>query len=132
MSGLFSFRKDERLSSKKLIQALFQRGTSFYVAPYKVIFLFTSLPTAKPAQVIITASKKNFRKATSRNSVRRVIREAYRLNKGLLYDVLRDSEKQCAIALIYTGKTIPEADTTGEKILAIIERLIQEAYEAHP
>lgn len=126
MSGMFTFRKEERLSSKKLIQLLFKRGNSFFLNPFKVIFIFTDLPTDSRAQVIITVSKKSFRQAASRNSVRRTVKEAYRLNKGRLYDVLEKLDTQCAIALIYTGKTIPDFQSTQEKIMEVIDRLIKE------
>lgn len=126
MSGMFKFRKAERLASKKLIQSLFQKSAGFYINPFKVVYTLTELPSDTPAQVMITVSRKSFRKASSRNYVRRLVREAYRLNKQHLYDVLNKNEAQCAIAIIYTGKTIPEFKTVRQKIIEIIDRLIHE------
>jgi ribonuclease P protein component len=126
MSGMFTFKKDERLANRKLIQLLFRNGYSFFVSPFKVIYLETNLPSPAPAQVIVTVSKKSFRHAVKRNAVRRIVKEAYRLNKGKLYNVLEKRDKKYAIALIYIGKTIPEFQTTEQKILEVIERLIKE------
>ena len=128
----FSFRKGERLTSKKIIQDLFREGSTFYIQPFKVVFQCREIPSDYPAQVLVTASRKGFRRAVNRNAVRRIIKEAYRLNKGRLYDVLLSNKMQCAIALVYTGKAIPELKVTEEKIINIIDRLIKEIDSRSP
>lgn len=128
----YSFRKGERLTSKKIIRDLFREGTNFYTQPFKVIFQCRELPTPYPAQIMVTVSRKGFRRAVNRNAVRRIVKEAYRLNKGRLYDVLLANELQCAVVFIYTGRTIPDLKVTEEKIINIIDRLIKEIDSRSP
>lgn len=66
-------------------------------------------PTTGPAQlpaILITVSKRNFKRAVDRNRIRRRIREAYRLNKALLFGTPDKPKSPPAyIAFIYTVKT---------------------------
>jgi ribonuclease P protein component len=101
-----SFRKDERLCSKKIIDKLFVQGKSVFVFPVKMVYLETKLPSGYPVQAGFTVSKKSFKRAVQRNLIKRRMREAYRLNKSKFYDEI--GEKQVAVFFIFTGKTISE------------------------
>jgi len=101
-----SFRKNERLCSKKIIEKLFPEGKSIFVFPLKIIFIETQLPSKNPVQAAFTVGKRNFKRAVQRNLIKRRMREAYRLNKSKFYDEI--GEKQIAVFFIYTGKTILE------------------------
>jgi ribonuclease P protein component len=95
-----TFRKTERLSSKKDIQELFKNGSSFYLYPFKVICLQNS--TSKAHQLLFSVPKRNFKRAVDRNLLKRRMREAYRLHKHLLH-----TESQVlSIAYIYTSREI--------------------------
>jgi ribonuclease P protein component len=124
--SLFSFRKDEILRKKKLIDRLFAEGHSFFVYPFKVFYLPVTLETAFPSQVMISVGKRAFKHAVERNRIRRQIREAYRQNKHLLYNHLEKSEKQMVLAIIYTANVqLPSADLQV-KIKAVMKRLLTE------
>ena len=113
--GKFSFPKKERLSRKKVIEELFEKGSSLSFFPLRIIFL------ARPAanhQVMITAPSKNFKRAVDRNTLRRRIREGFRLNKTLL----RASPTFC-LAYIYTAKEILPSVTIHKAIRSSLERL---------
>jgi ribonuclease P protein component len=101
-----SFRKDERLCSKKIIDKLFVQGKSVFVFPVKMVYLETKLPSGYPVQAGFTVPKKSFKRAVQRNLIKRRMREAYRLNKSKFYDEI--GEKQVAVFFIFTGKTISE------------------------
>ena len=80
--GTFSLPKSERLYKKKDIQELFDKGSSFYLYPFRIFVQKQSEQNIH--QVLFSVSKKNFKKAVDRNRIKRRMREAYRLNKGAL------------------------------------------------
>lgn len=101
----FSFKKEERLSSKKTIERLFADGSSFLVYPFKVVYLQTPLNTGFPVQVAFSVGKRIFKSAVRRNAIKRKMREIYRLNKAGLYAGLENH--QLAVFFIFVGKTQP-------------------------
>jgi ribonuclease P protein component len=125
-----SIAKEERLRSYKLIQKLFSEGRSFFEYPFKVVFIEIDptgkMPARFPVQCLFSVSKRNFKKAVDRNKIKRLTREAYRMNKLPLYENLRIHDKNVALALVYTGKQIPKFTGLEAKIINIIKRLIQE------
>jgi ribonuclease P protein component len=114
--GTFSFPKSERLYKKKDIQELFDKGSSFYLYPYRVIV--QKLPDLQLNQVLFSVSKKNFKKAVDRNLIKRRMREAYRLNKTSL-----PKTSKCQIAYIYTAKDILEFEQIRDKMVISFKRL---------
>ena len=102
----FSFNKEERLTSKKVIDKLFSEGESFLSFPLKIIFFETSLNSQYPVQAAFSVGKRSFKLAVHRNKIKRKMRETYRLNKHQLYNIL--GEKQVAVFFIFIGKEIPE------------------------
>lgn len=100
----FTFKKEERLCSKKLFDKLFAEGTSFLVYPLKVVFVETEMNASVPAQTAFAVSKKLFKRAVQRNLLKRRIREAYRLNKPGFY--FHCGDKKLALIFIYIGKEI--------------------------
>ena len=56
--------------------------------------------------ILAGAPKKRIRQAALRNRVKRLIREAYRLNKGEFLDAYRQSGKYLHIAFMYVGNDI--------------------------
>ena len=121
-----TFKKEERLSEKKIIKELFEKGFSFHLSPFKVVWRNTSLEGRFPAKVMITVSTRNFRNAVDRNKIRRITREAYRKNKQVLYDSITEPSMKIAFVLIYTGKNIIPYSEVEAKIILILQRLVEE------
>ena len=97
--------KQERLYKKKEIGFLFDKGRSSFSYPYKVKWHETDMPKNDvPVQILISVSKRGFKNAVSRNKIKRLIKEAYRTQKHLLWDVLKERENQIHIAIIYIDK----------------------------
>lgn len=100
----FKFPKKEKVTSLKIINALYSKGNfSLYTFPFKVVFVFTNESEAA-CQVLITVPKRNFKNAVSRNTIKRQIREIYRLNKKPLIDTLLSKQKNIALAITYVAK----------------------------
>ena len=120
-----TFKKEERLHSKKLIQQLFTEGDSFFVYPFKVIYKEAPESKGFPASVLISVSKKKFKSAVKRNRIKRLFRESYRKNKHILIDS-EDKEGEhtpLIIAFIYVADTIMEYHEIEKKIILILQRL---------
>jgi len=115
-----TFTKAERLSSKIIIDKLFETGKAFNSSPFKVIWLETAESTV-PAQIIISVPKRLFKRAVDRNRLKRLIREGYRKNKNILYNHLEN--KKILLMLIFTSKAIVEYNEMEGKIISALERL---------
>ena len=118
----FKFPKSEKLHSKILIDKLFKEGESFFLHPFKVLYLVDTSGTAPNNQVLITASAKKFKRAVDRNLIKRRIRESYRLNKHLL-QVEKPKKGFLLIAYIYVGKEICQFDVINSKLIHSLQRL---------
>ncbi len=81
-----TFKKQERLKKRKLIEQLFAEGKSITVFPIKLVYLQIDHQSPYKIQAGVSASKRNFKKAVDRNKLKRLLREVYRKNKYLIYD----------------------------------------------
>jgi ribonuclease P protein component len=116
--GKLTFKKEERLNKEKWIKELFEKGSSFILYPFRVIFLPHPDPDYPVHQVLITVSARNFKKAVDRNTIKRRIREAYRLNKLKIL-----SPGKWLIAYIYIAKEIVPSELIHKKLALTFERL---------
>lgn len=123
-----TFNKSERLKSRKIIERIFNReGKSFSNYPLRVTWLETPLDTTFPVQITFSVSKKKFKKAVHRNRIKRLMREAYRLNKTKFYASLSAQEKQGAIIIIYTAnEELPfhEIESKMKQALKRLRRIV--------
>ena len=83
------------------------------------------MPQKSTVQVAFAVGKKNFRRAVHRNIIKRKIREAYRLNKHVLFDALND--EYLSVFIIFIGKGIPGFKQVEDAVKKGIERLINDA-----
>lgn len=125
-----AFNKTEKLKRRKLIDQLFNGGKSFGVFPLRVVYAFSDQAAAVPVQAGVSVSTRNFKKAADRNRVKRLLREAYRLNKAELYAHARANGIQLAVFFIYTDKTLPELPALNEKMQLALSKLIKATGEA--
>lgn len=88
----FTFTKIERLCSKKAIDDLFARGKSKTQFPFKLIYKPAEFESPFPVRAMFVVPKKKHKRANKRNSIKRRMREVYRLNKHTLYHALKSQK----------------------------------------
>ena len=116
--GRFTLQKNERLSRETWIQELFNKGSSFYFHPFKVLYLPHPDPGSTVNEVLFSVPKRQFKRAVDRNKIKRRLREAYRLNKSEM-----TAAKKRLIAYIYIAKTILPSETFQQKVLGTIQKI---------
>ena len=95
--------KPERLHSFGAIRRLFKEGQSGFVYPFRYMFYGEDAAQTEAA-FLFSTPKKFHKRANKRNTIRRRMREAYRLNKEILTSRLGD--RRIELALIYSSKTL--------------------------
>lgn len=129
----YTLGKTEKLKSAKIIEQLFKEGKSFSLFPFRIIYLFkeNALPVSEnKLQTAFSVSKKYFKKATDRNRIKRLIREAWRMQKNIVEDKNGATGKNMMVFIIYTGNELPDYNLVVEKTAAVIKRLIKICNEA--
>ena len=123
-----TFRKAERLCSKKRIEGLFANGRSLSAFPVRVVYQ-SFAPEAETdvsvsnVQVLVSVSKRHFKHAVDRNRLKRLIREAYRLNKHLLLDQLQGC--RLSVAFIWMSDEKADFHTVEARMKNLLQRIVE-------
>jgi ribonuclease P protein component len=126
MAGTFSYNKFEKLKSRKQIELLFAQGKSISSFPVKVFYLRVEHTPEHPVQVGVGVSARNFKKAVDRNTIKRRMREAYRLHKLPLHDHLITNQKSVAVFILWIDKQLPTTEVLQDLMPGVLEKLIKQ------
>jgi ribonuclease P protein component len=109
MTREFTLGREERLKSNLSIQELLKHGRTVSLFPLKIYWNFSSDPHQKyPVRAAMSVPKRKYRRAVDRNLMKRRLKEAYRLNKYMLYDTLdQHQQKIQLIILLLSDEFIP-------------------------
>ncbi|WP_276863427.1 ribonuclease P protein component [Mediterranea massiliensis] len=125
-------RKPERLSRKKIIEKLFAGGSrSFSIFPLRVVWLPVEELNVQ-ASLLVSVSKRRFKRAVKRNRVKRQIREAYRLNKQPLLEALAEKDLRLALAFIYLSDELTDSAVIAEKMKIALARIVEKVSAGQP
>jgi ribonuclease P protein component len=125
---MYTFKKEERLCNKKLIDELFHSGSSFLCYPFKISWLQVKEPDACPVQILFAVSKKRYKRAVDRNLIKRRMRESYRLHKArLLLEPLALNQTTLVFSVGYIGKEIAAYDFIEKKMMKALAQLFAQA-----
>lgn len=124
----YTLSKAERLSRKRDIDLLFAEGQSFIAYPLRVVYTVIDEQRSVPASVLISVSKKKFKRAVKRNAVKRQIRESYRTRKQMIHEPLQATGKYLVVAFIYLEKELisyEAMEKAMEKAIRLLGEKIQ-------
>ena len=136
MPKLFTYKKQDKLKSRKQTQYLFSKGQSIQVFPIKLIYTIEQTePNDSNAmiqsdgivQAGVGAPSRTFRKAVQRNRVKRLLREAYRLEKPNFINQLNLANKRLNLFFLYIDAQVlvqAEIQSKLKEALAILIKKI--------
>lgn len=109
--------KEERLCSRKALEDLFGGGhQSVSAFPIRAVFMPNELGTVR---ILVSVSKRYFKRAVKRNRIKRQLREAYRLQKELLQPL----EGGLDIAFLWTSDEMLPTEKVFQKVQNILQRI---------
>jgi ribonuclease P protein component len=120
--------REERLKSRKQIRSLFEKGEKIVVFPCRALYEIT--PNEAPAlKAGFSVSARHFPKAVDRNRIKRLLREAYRLQKGPLQQRLGQNKLQAGLFFIYNGRELPDLLSVRKSVGQILNKLLKRLHE---
>lgn len=125
----FRFPKKERLSRRLLWDRVFAEGKQLKAYPLLLYYLKSPLPETVVAQAGFAVPKRAFRKAVARNRIKRLMREAYRLEKPAVFN---NSFGPYALVFLYLGKESPDFKQLSVAMKSLLKKLVshEEANDA--
>jgi ribonuclease P protein component len=115
----YTFNKKEKLKSQKLIEQLFAQGQSVVAHPLRMVYIKTEFDEAIKIKAGVSVSKRHFKKAVDRNRIKRLMREAYRLQKAAYFDNISG---QYALMILYIGKEETDYKTIYSKMDGLLKK----------
>ena len=115
--------KSERLSSLTAVRRLFTDGASGFVYPFRYMVLKTE-STTPSVEVLFSVPKRNHKRANKRNTLKRRMREAYRLNNEALHAAIKEQGKEVDIAFVYSTKELLPYKTIENAVRKILAEVV--------
>lgn len=116
--------KAERIHSRLVVESLFSsRNSSIAVYPLRIVWTIDETDVASPASILVSVPKKRMHHAVDRNRMKRMVREAYRLNKQTLLSRLEGSGRHVDIAFICIADNMPTSSQVSKSVVKALARI---------
>jgi ribonuclease P protein component len=112
-----TLRKQERLYEKTAIDSVFHKGNSIYNSPIKLLWIKEKTKSTVAVKVAFSVPKRIFKKAVTRNLLKRRMREAYRKHK--IHETGLDVT--CLLMFIYSANKINTYQEIESKIVLTLQ-----------
>ena len=122
-----TFKKSERLCSRILMERLFQgenKSVSSY--PLRAVFLPVEATAQQGVSVLVSVPKKRFHDAVDRNRVKRQIREAYRMHKHELVELMGIRGEGLLLAIVYVSAKIEDTVYVEKRLARLLDKIAAE------
>ena len=117
--GLHTLGKEERLCSRKALEELFSGAhQSVSAFPVRAVYMANEVGVVR---IMVSVSKRYFKRAVKRNRIKRQIREAYRMQKELLQPLKGGLD----IAFLWTS----DEELSTEKVFQKVQNILQRIHE---
>lgn len=123
MTNTATFPKKEHLCGEIRINKLFSNGKAFIVYPLRVVYSVEQNSTDVPVKVLVSVPKKRFKRAVKRNRLKRLMREAYRLNKSILTEKYIEKNFAVQIAFNYVSDDEMDFKAIQSKMQLALQRI---------
>ena len=129
MTGLASptFSKRERIVSRKLKELLFSKGSNHSTSAFPIRIVYMEKEREEdeePVQILVSVSKRHFKRAVKRNRVKRQIREAYRHHKQILAEKM-PQDTSLAIAFIWLADELLDSQQVEKSVKRLLEKVAE-------
>ncbi len=122
MTRKFGFPRQEKLKSVVRIERLFTDGRSFWMYPFSVRLLVTEADEPG-CRLLVSVGKHYFKHAVDRNRVKRLVREAYRLSKSTLLEMVKQAGVSIDVGLVYRTKEILSYAEVEAAMRLVVDRV---------
>lgn len=117
-----TFSKQQRLKSRKKLQEVFAARNVVFAENVKLLYLTQG--GAGKVKCGVGLSGRYFKKAVDRNRIKRLLREAYRLQQHHLNDFALQHQQKIFVFILYTGKELPEYESIYKNVGVALQKLI--------
>ena len=125
---MFQFSKKYKLTSKKSIDSLFLNGKKINNNMFRLLWQYETQTVEGPApfKILIVVPKKNIQLASTRNNIKRKMRESIRLNKSFLDKSIFQKQNTLNIAVIYQNYDKTDFQIANKHIKLAFRNLTRE------